>query len=152
MSSHRTSDDDDDDADDFDEDDDEAPKKRKGKGKATPTAKKGAAAASSTSAGASGISFLTAAEQREQDKKDDKKAAETPYSFLLNITDVCDSSLPSCIILKPVLFNRKMGRSLENRTMTPGQSEYRRRRGPPLHRLRNRYDRIHINTSMRTVY
>ncbi|KAF5310782.1 hypothetical protein D9619_007990 [Psilocybe cf. subviscida] len=91
MSSHRTSDDDDD-ADDFDEDEDEAPKKSKGKSKskAASATKKSAASSSAgagAGAGASGFSFLTAAEQREQDKKDDKKAAESPYSFLLNITD-----------------------------------------------------------------
>ncbi|KAF9010212.1 muts domain V-domain-containing protein [Cyathus striatus] len=31
--------------------------------------------------------FLTAAERREQDMKDDKKAAETPYSFLTDVRD-----------------------------------------------------------------
>lgn len=44
-----------------------------------------------SSAGGSGYSFLTAAEQREQGKKDDKKSTEDPYSFLLNIMDVCTS-------------------------------------------------------------
>jgi hypothetical protein len=34
------------------------------------------------------FTLLTAAEQREQGKKDDKKAAESPYSFLLNVKDV----------------------------------------------------------------
>lgn len=36
----------------------------------------------------SNYSFLTAAEQREQDKKDEKKDTESPYSFLLDIKDV----------------------------------------------------------------
>lgn len=36
--------------------------------------------------GASGL-FLTAAERREQGKKHEKKAAETPYSFLEDIKD-----------------------------------------------------------------
>ena len=36
-----------------------------------------------------GATFLTAAEQREQGKKEEKKAAESPYSFLAdNIRDV----------------------------------------------------------------
>ncbi|KAJ3747148.1 muts domain V-domain-containing protein [Lentinula detonsa] len=33
------------------------------------------------------FSFLTAAERREQDKKDEKKAAETPYGFLQDVKD-----------------------------------------------------------------
>jgi DNA mismatch repair protein MSH6 len=39
--------------------------------------------------GTGSYTFLTAAEQREQGKKDEKKAAESPYSFLLNVKDVC---------------------------------------------------------------
>ncbi|KAG7098886.1 hypothetical protein E1B28_000786 [Marasmius oreades] len=35
----------------------------------------------------SSVSFLTAAERREQAKKDEKKAAENPYSFLLDVMD-----------------------------------------------------------------
>lgn len=33
--------------------------------------------------------FLTAAEQREQDKKSEKKATEEAYSFLADVQDVC---------------------------------------------------------------
>ncbi|KAF9264277.1 DNA mismatch repair protein Msh6 [Marasmius fiardii PR-910] len=33
------------------------------------------------------VSFLTAAERREQAKKDEKKAAENPYAFLLDVKD-----------------------------------------------------------------
>lgn len=41
-----------------------------------------------SSAGGGSYSFLTAAEQREQDKKDQKKDDESPYGFLLDIKDV----------------------------------------------------------------
>lgn len=34
-----------------------------------------------------GSSFLTAAEQREQGKKNEKKAAEDPYAFLAEVQD-----------------------------------------------------------------
>ncbi|KAL1746027.1 muts domain V-domain-containing protein [Schizophyllum fasciatum] len=63
------------------DDDDEQPvPKRKAKAKAPAPA-----LASSTSG--SGADFLTAAERREQGKKNDKKAAEDPYSFLQDIRD-----------------------------------------------------------------
>jgi DNA mismatch repair protein MSH6 len=35
-----------------------------------------------------GFTFLTAAEQREQGKKVEKKSAEDPYSFLQDVRDV----------------------------------------------------------------
>ncbi|KAJ7074366.1 muts domain V-domain-containing protein [Mycena amicta] len=59
------------------------PKKTKAKAKAAP---KAAAATGSVSTSA-GRSFLTAAEQRELDKKKEKKEAETPYGFLQNVKD-----------------------------------------------------------------
>ncbi|KAG5654433.1 hypothetical protein H0H81_002622 [Sphagnurus paluster] len=48
---------------------------------------KGAAAPADTTSTGAGL-FLTAAERREQGKKNDKKAAEDPYSFLAEIKDV----------------------------------------------------------------
>ncbi|KAH6917837.1 DNA mismatch repair protein msh6 [Coprinopsis sp. MPI-PUGE-AT-0042] len=76
-----------DDEDDFgeaSEDDEPKPSKAKrapakgGKAKAPPLTN----ASSST-----GFSFLTAAEQRAQDKKEDKKKAEAPFGFLQDIRD-----------------------------------------------------------------
>ncbi|KAI4525062.1 DNA mismatch repair protein Msh6 [Schizophyllum commune Loenen D] len=65
------------------DDDDEAPApKKKAKAKAKPPAP----ALASSSSG-SGAGFLTAAERREQGKKNDKKASEDPYSFLQDIRD-----------------------------------------------------------------
>ncbi|KIJ14719.1 hypothetical protein PAXINDRAFT_180906 [Paxillus involutus ATCC 200175] len=68
--------------DDEDEDDDPKPKKAPAKRAAL---KKVAAEASNTSGGSS--LFLTAAEQRTQEKKTEKKAAEDPFSFLVNVKD-----------------------------------------------------------------
>ncbi|KAF8840553.1 DNA mismatch repair protein Msh6 [Paxillus ammoniavirescens] len=68
--------------DDEDEDDDPKPKKPPAK---RPALKKVAAEASNTSGGNS--LFLTAAEQRIQEKKIEKKAAEDPFSFLTNVKD-----------------------------------------------------------------
>jgi len=64
------------------------PKKSKSKStskSAKPSLKKGGTGASS--GGASGFSFLTAAEQREQGKKNEKKATDDPYSFLQDVRD-----------------------------------------------------------------
>lgn len=68
--------------------------------KARPSAKKGASKSKSKvgeGASATGsFAFLTAAEQREQDKKNDKKAAEDPYAFLAEIRDAspCRVQIP----------------------------------------------------------
>jgi DNA mismatch repair protein MSH6 len=72
--------------DDFEEDAldlEEKPKKTKAKGK-------GKAASKSNTAGDAGgtFGFLTAAEQRAQGKKEEKKAAEEAYSFLQDVRDV----------------------------------------------------------------
>ena len=76
-------------------DDNDEPKAKKGKAKGKSSASgvgRGAAAkavAGLNEAGAGGSSsFLTAAERREKAKKDEKKAEETPYSFLQDIKDV----------------------------------------------------------------
>ncbi|TRM62248.1 muts domain V-domain-containing protein [Schizophyllum amplum] len=65
-----------------DDDDDEPAPKKKAKSKT-----KLAAPALTASGSGSGAGFLTAAERREQDKKNDKKASEGPYSFLQDIQD-----------------------------------------------------------------
>ncbi|KAL0959723.1 hypothetical protein HGRIS_011415 [Hohenbuehelia grisea] len=64
---------------------DEKPTKSKAKTKAKP---RPSMAKSSSAGGSSGSGlFLTAAEQREQGRKDEKKAAEDAYSFLLDVKD-----------------------------------------------------------------
>ncbi|KAL4256940.1 DNA mismatch repair protein [Pleurotus pulmonarius] len=76
------------DDDDGDDDDDSAPKKKSKppkKGASTKGASKDAS--SSMPNMTSGASFLTAAEQRERGKKDEKKAAEEPYAFLQTVMD-----------------------------------------------------------------
>ncbi|KAJ3497847.1 hypothetical protein NLJ89_g10297 [Agrocybe chaxingu] len=77
-----------DDEEDLDLDDD-LPKKSKPKGKATTKSagsKKSTKAAGGAGSGGT-FNFLTAAEQREQGKKDEKKAAESPYGFLQDVRD-----------------------------------------------------------------
>ncbi|KAJ7197253.1 muts domain V-domain-containing protein [Mycena pura] len=51
-------------------------------------------------------SFLTAAEQREQDKKTEKKEAESPYSFLQDIRDVLTSPVPFCRTQWPLCLQK----------------------------------------------
>lgn len=83
-------------------------------------------------------SFLTAAEQREQDRKDEKKDTESPYSFLLDIKDVgvsFFSSLPSEIWF----LNRKTEWNLESLNTILELYIYRRVRGRPSRLLKNRY-------------
>lgn len=65
---------------------DPQPKKSKTKVMAKPSLKKGGVGDSS--GGGNSFSFLTAAEQREQGKKNEKKAAEDPYAFLQGVRDV----------------------------------------------------------------
>ena len=109
--SSRHSEEDDDDGLDFDDDDldldDEPSKKSKNKTKNSTTKPSGskkslkAATAPVGGGGTGSYTFLTAAEQREQGKKDEKKAAESPYSFLVNVKDVC----PIACLLKNLLIN-----------------------------------------------
>ncbi|KAJ3753736.1 muts domain V-domain-containing protein [Lentinula raphanica] len=73
---------DDEDEDEEDEEDDTVRKKSKSKPKPKVTAKSLKSSQNSDS-----FSFLTAAERREQDKKDEKKATETPYGFLQDVKD-----------------------------------------------------------------
>ncbi|KAF9233196.1 muts domain V-domain-containing protein [Melanogaster broomeanus] len=72
------------DHDDEDDDDDDVPKPKKAPAK-RPVLQKTATEASNASGGSS--LFLTAAEQRAQDKKIEKKTAEDPFSFLLDVRD-----------------------------------------------------------------
>ncbi|KAF7971488.1 hypothetical protein HWV62_20944 [Athelia sp. TMB] len=67
------------------------------------------------SAGGGSYSFLTAAEQREQDKKDQKKDDESPYGFLLDIRDV--SAFVKSFLLVILSFMQKDG-------VRPGDAKY----------------------------
>ncbi|KDR79956.1 hypothetical protein GALMADRAFT_242120 [Galerina marginata CBS 339.88] len=95
SSRSRTSSDDDEEAeaDQDDQDlDDEAPKKGRSKAKSKSSSRKSgfskkSAKAAEEGTGTGTFSFLTAAEQREQGKKDDKKSAESPYDFLQDVRD-----------------------------------------------------------------
>lgn len=58
-----------------------------------------------TGSSSTGIGLLTAAERRVQTKKDEKKDAEQPYSFLQDIKDV---SIPESFTLYAHGFYRKM--------------------------------------------
>ncbi|KAJ7445807.1 muts domain V-domain-containing protein [Mycena galericulata] len=57
------------------------------KSKSKSTAKKGTSDKSAPVATSGSRSFLTAAEQREQEKKNEKKESESPYAFLMDIRD-----------------------------------------------------------------
>ena len=64
----------------------EKPKKTKAKGKRKAVFKSTGGNPAGDASGTFG--FLTAAEQRAQGKKEEKKAAEEPYSFLQDVRDV----------------------------------------------------------------
>lgn len=93
ISSHRSTASEHDD--DFEEetlDVEEAPNKTKSRGKGKNLTTK--SAGSKIVAGLGGtFAFLTAAEQREQGKKEGKKAAEEPYSFLQDVRDVSSACI-----------------------------------------------------------
>lgn len=147
RTSHASSDEENDE--DFDEDDreDEAPKKTKTKIKGKTSGKSSSSKSAIKAAGVSGdgmgngtYSLLTAAEQREQEKKDDKKAAESPYDFLMDVRDVSYSLKSETLDAYPLFCNnRKMGRNLDRRVMILGPYLYPRRPGLPLHPLKSRY-------------
>ncbi|KAG6836841.1 hypothetical protein H0H93_002521 [Arthromyces matolae] len=61
--------------------------------------------------------FLTAAERREQGKKDEKKAAETPYSFLDDVKDVWATHRSLYLEAYGYFVHQKEGRR-------PGESNY----------------------------
>ncbi|KIL62704.1 hypothetical protein M378DRAFT_128542 [Amanita muscaria Koide BX008] len=78
-----------------DDDEDEVPLKAKSKAstKTTKTTKKSKSTANSSGAGDSGAgsflgaAFLTAAERREQGKKNEKKSSDEPFAFLQDVRD-----------------------------------------------------------------
>ncbi len=76
---------------DGDEDNERTQKPKKSTGTAAKLSLKKAA---SGSADASSNKFLTAAEQRAQTTKDEKKSQEDPFFFLLDIRDVRHISTP----------------------------------------------------------
>jgi DNA mismatch repair protein MSH6 len=72
---------------------DEGPKKTKGKGKGRATKSAGSKTVAGSGSASGTFAFLTAAEQREQGKKEGKKSAEEPYSFLQDVRDVSSASI-----------------------------------------------------------
>jgi len=86
---------------------------RKGKSKSKAATRPSLNKASVGGSNAGGISFLTAAEQREQGKKNDKKAAEDPYSFLQEVKDVRDElfSFDVVLILICIGFLERWGKT-----------------------------------------
>lgn len=81
--------------------------------------------------------FLTKAEQRELGKKEEKKAAESPYSFL---TDIKDVSYGYVKITETCWYPfRKMEGGRESPTMTLEPFLYQRALGTNSLHLRNRY-------------
>ena len=94
------------------------------------------------SANTSANNFLTAAEQRAQAMKEDKKSQEDPFSFLLDVRDVgfirivieietsADSRDLPC---------RKTVSDQESPAMTPGLYMYLRKLGMTSALSRNRY-------------
>lgn len=123
--------------DDFMEDsDDDKPKKSKaesskGKAKSVNPTK----SLATTSQGSS--SFLTAAEQREQGKKNEKKSAEDPYSFLQDVKDVRQIFQVSECSANAV--SRKMAVSLEKPVTIQEHCLFLPQLGKNLHHLKNRY-------------
>jgi DNA mismatch repair protein MSH6 len=74
--------------------DDESEEEPVKKSKSKSTAKKATSDKSAPVATSGNRSFLTAAEQRTQDKKNEKKEGESPYAFLADIRDVLISLAP----------------------------------------------------------
>ncbi|PBK99844.1 DNA mismatch repair protein msh6 [Armillaria gallica] len=69
---------------DFDDEDEDSGKKKKSR----PAPKKASSSKNAPTAVSGGnFSFLTAAERREQDKKNEKKSADDPYAFLADVKD-----------------------------------------------------------------
>lgn len=81
--------------------------------------------------------FLTAAERRAKEKKEEKTSAESPYEFLKDVKDVCYYRLYACRVISN--SNRKTGIALVNQVMTRERSLYQSQRGPLSRPLRNRY-------------
>ena len=79
--------------------------------------------------------FLTAAEKREQGKKNEKKGAEDPYSFLADVKDVCIELSWSRALNTP--FRKKVV-DLESLTTTREPSLSLREHGKNSHHLKSR--------------
>jgi hypothetical protein len=84
--------------------------------------------------------FLTAAEQRAQATKEEKKSQDDPFSFLLDVRDVgciiiiLEVSVDSCNLLC-----RKTVSAQESPVMIPGHCTCPRRLGTTLALSRNKY-------------
>lgn len=125
----------------FEQDEDEEQKAR-GKfsgNKSRSSQAKGNSKALANSGGSA--TFLTAAEQREQGKKEEKKAAESPYSFLAdNIRDV--SKLILLVFFSShqnILLNRKRAVNPTTQITILGLSLSLQKRGRHLLLSKNRF-------------
>jgi hypothetical protein len=91
------------------------------------------------SANASANNFLTAAEQRAQAMKEEKKSQDDPFSFLLDVRDVgCIIIIIETSVDSRDLLYRKMVSDQESLAMIPGLYMYLRKLGMTLVLLRNR--------------
>jgi hypothetical protein len=92
------------------------------------------------SANTSANNFLTAAEQRAQAMKEDKKSQEDPFSFLLDVRDVgCIRIVIETSVDSRDLLCRKTVSDQESLAMTPGLYMYLRKLGMTSVLSRNRY-------------
>lgn len=129
--------------DEISDDEDERPKKKKTSVK--PVLKKSTAGANASGVSNSGgASFLTAAEQREQGKKNDKKASEDAFEFLLDIRDVNLVLIATFQSRNSYSFCRAAVKGLVSPIMTQELFLYQSMRGIALHRSKNRYDFVAI--------
>jgi hypothetical protein len=133
-------------SDDDDEEENARPQKpKKSLGTAgRPSLKK--AHATSGSGNASTNNFLTAAEQRAQTTKDEKKSQEDPFSFLVDVRDVIylNVSWQACGDAH-LRFCRKTVSDLGNLVMTLGHCSSLRKPGMTSALSRNRCSNPHPN-------
>jgi hypothetical protein len=113
---------------------------------ARPSLKK--AHATSGSGNASTNNFLTAAEQRAQATKDEKKSQEDPFSFLVDVRDVWISRrfVPKARSDAHLRFRRKTVSDLGNLVMTLGHCSSLRKLGMTSALSRNRCSNVLIQT------
>jgi len=83
--------------------------------------------------------FLTAAERRALEKKNEKKAGEDPYAFLQDPRDVNDTNHISWMLVLTYFICRKTARNLMNPAMTLVRCISPNPLGLALHHSKNRY-------------
>ena len=124
---------------DFDEDDDadsdasHLPKKRVKR----PPIKPSGYSVSTSEHGSN--SFLTAAEQREKNKKTEKKSGEDPFDFLKDVRDVRFGGFAERQYASLTSYHRKTEIDQGNQTTIQGHCIYQNRLGNPLLLLKSRF-------------